>query len=568
MLTGIIFVTSLARGAESVLKLVPESAYGFAVLNKPAEVDKKLVDLGRLMSLPIPNLLPLFKERSGAREAWDERQAVVFVVLPPAAPGGRPAPVLLLPVTDFNKFVQQLNPEPDAGELKQVKFFGEKTWVRNIGGRAALTGEPWRSALEKGWEPSAEVPASLAALEDWVAQNDVTAIIQSPGVKFIAAQVRQGIKQLQATLSKAGPEGQSAAAVFDIYGKLFQAAEKEVAVFGIGLHLSEQKVLRVTTCTEAVPGGEWARLLAQAKPARENLLAGLPAGAFVAAGGGCMSETMWDVLMQLSIDVITAMPRIYGIGEEQAKKLPAATFPAMKQIRSVSTVLGVVESGEPIFARMVSVMRVEDSRKYLVAYAESLRQYAALMKDSASPLMPAPEVEETKLGDLPALQLTMKMPQMPADRPIPNFDQMMEVMFGKGGRVTGWVAVADARTVVIGYNDKQQLLDTIQAIQQGRAGLGEDAGVAQTAALLPKGAMAVAYWSPQGTLDFVGRVLTAVVPPNARANLKLPQIEATPPVGFAVLTRSGELRTDLVVPAEVLKAVGRTVADLLRGRSP
>ena len=199
------------------------------------------------MSLPIPNLLAVFKERSGVREALDERGSVVFLVLPPAAPGDLPAPVLLLPVTDFNKFVQQLKPEPDAGEVKQVKFFGDTAWVRDIGGHAALTGRSFRGALEKGWKPSAEVPASLASLQDWVAKNDVTAIIQTPGIKFLAAQAQQGIKQLQATLSKAGPEAQPAAAVFDMYAKLFQAAEKEVAVFGLGLQLSEQQVLRVTT---------------------------------------------------------------------------------------------------------------------------------------------------------------------------------------------------------------------------------------------------------------------------------------------------------------------------------
>ena len=264
--------------------------------------------------------------------------------------------------------------------------------------------------------------------------------------------------------------------------------------------------------------------------------------------------------------MIKAMPQIYGLGVEQAQKLPETTFPAMKQIQSLAMVLGVVESGEPIFARMISVMRVEDSRKFLVAYKESMQQYAALMKDSASPLMAAPEVEQTTLGNLPALQLTMKMPQMPAGQQIPQYQQMMEVMFGKDGRVTAWVAVADAHTVVIGYTNQQRLLDTITAIQQGRAGLSEDAGVAQTAALLPKGALASGYWSPQGTLAFVSRVLTAVVPPEAQAHLKVPQIEATPPIGFAVLAHAGELRTDMVVPAEVLKVVGRAVADLLPKR--
>ena len=50
-----------APAAEEILKLVPDSALGFVVINRPAAVDAKLQALGRQMQLPVPSLLAMLK---------------------------------------------------------------------------------------------------------------------------------------------------------------------------------------------------------------------------------------------------------------------------------------------------------------------------------------------------------------------------------------------------------------------------------------------------------------------------------------------------------------------------
>ena len=67
-------------------------------------------------------------------------------------------------------------------------------------------------------------------------------------------------------------------------------------------------------------------------------------------------------MMDLSFGMIKNMHDMYGLSEEQAKmfsELGKEKFPA---VRGLSFVLGVGQSGEPIFSRMLGIMRVEQQR--------------------------------------------------------------------------------------------------------------------------------------------------------------------------------------------------------------
>ncbi len=75
--------------------------------------------------------------------------------------------------------------------------------------------------------------------------------------------------------------------------------------------------------------------------------------------------------------------------------------------------------------------------------------------------------------------------------------------------------------------------------------------------MLPAHPVGVAYWSPKGTVDFARRMIPLFVPePDA---VRLPDFPDTPPVGFALTTAENEARWHVVVPGEVLKAIGAYV---------
>ena len=149
-----------APAAEDILRLVPDSALGLVVVNRPAAADAKLQALGHRCSFPCrarglcSSCTPACR-RAGTRAGpWPCWSCL------PRAPAARPA-ILLAPVTDYRKFVAQLSAEDAAQPVTKVKLSHAPFWVRNIAGYAALADESHREALEKTLTLAPAVPAAL-----------------------------------------------------------------------------------------------------------------------------------------------------------------------------------------------------------------------------------------------------------------------------------------------------------------------------------------------------------------------------------------------------------------------
>jgi uncharacterized protein (TIGR03067 family) len=570
MVCVLLVAAPLASAAEDILKLVPESAWGFVVVNQPAAADAKLQALARQVQLPLPSPLTLLKQRFNVREGLDENGTMAMVVLPPEGDAPAPSPLLLIPVSDYGKFLQQLKPESTTQQVTKIEILHEPLWVRGIGGYAALSDISHREVLNS-LKPSKEVPAALAAWRQWLSASDVAGVILPAGIKQASVKVQEGVRKVKASLPQADKQAKAAAVAFDMYAKMFQAAEREVSACGFGLQLDQHNVLRVVGRMSLKPGGEWARLAAEAEPAKENLLQGLPGGPFVLAGGGVMSDAMREAMTKFSVDIIKGMREFYGLSEKQADKMSAISADAMKGSRAMSMVLGVGRSGEPVYSSAITMMRVDDSRAFMASYGRYLKRYSRLIENVQSPILQPIKIEKSTVGDTRGLQMTMKAPQLPSGQQTPHFVEMMETLFGPGGKIVGYVLPADEHRVLMGYVNKGRLQQAIAAIKLGAPGLADDAGVAKTAALLPPDACSIAYVSPRGTIDFVKRIWLKMAPPDARKmELPLPEFSQTPPLGFAVTKVANGLQTCLVVPAEVLQGVGPYIGKLqaMHGGAP
>lgn len=561
--TMLLWGVSPTPAAEEVLKLVPESASAVVLVNRPADTDVKIQQLGQAMQLPVPSLLGIVKQRLNLVEGFDESRAVGLVVLGPKDGGKMPAAMLLIPVSDYDKFLAPLKPEDAAAEVTKVKAFDTTLSVRHVGGYAVLTEMSHRELLA-GLRPSRKVPDSLASWEDWLAAGDVAGLLLRPGVEHLAAKVQEEISQIKAVLAAGGARAQPAAAGLDLYAQLFLAAEKEVSTVGLRLQLEENHVVRVAKRVAFVPGGDWARLAEEIQPPKAGLLEGLPAETFVLAGGGAVSDAMWQAMMESSVNLIKSLPELYGISEEQAGKLAGLSAEPMKGTRAIAMLLGAGSGDEPVYSCFVGTMQVDDSREFMAGYEKYVEQYSELVKDSRSPILQPLRVEKSEVDGTPALVLTMNAPQMPGGLPKPLSDRFMGALFGPGGKVVAYVAAVDKHHVAMGYVNQDRLIETIKAIKAGDAGLAGDADVKTTAALLPADAAAVAYLSPRGTIQFVRRIIPMMSPEEANIDQKMPDFPKTPPIGFAVRKDSGALEASMVVPGEFLLAIQPYIMKVVR----
>lgn len=553
-------IAAHACAEDDILKLVPEQALGFAIIHQAAAADAKLQQLGQQMNLPIPSLLAKLQGPGGIRKGLDKNRPIALLLLPPKDDKSPPAVIALVPVSDYAKFLEQFKSEDTEAGVSKIEIWGSPCIVRGIGGYAAITVLPFREALEKDLKLADAVPAVLVPWQSWLKKKDAAVVVLAPGIRSLSAKVQQGIAAIKPILAQAGGQAKQAAAALDMYVTLFQAAEKQVAAFGLGAELDAQGVVRISKRACLMPGGDWAAFVAGAKPSKQNVLAGLPEGPFVFAGGGPLSEATARKMMDFSFGMIKSMHDVYGLSEEQAKtisELSQVKFPA---VRGFSFVLGAGQSGEPIFARMLAIMRIDSRETFLANYEEFVAHYNRVVEKISSPVFQPIQLEKTEFDGTPALKVTMSVPQMP-NMP-PESVKMMERIYGPGGKIVAWVVPCNDRSVVLSYMGQEPLRRMIAAIQEGKAGLAGDAGVAKVTALLPPGATWSGYCSPKGLFDFLSRTIAAAAP-HARG-VKIPEFAPTPPLAIALIPGHDEVEIQLIVPAEVVKAVGGLINRYLR----
>jgi hypothetical protein len=558
---------SPASAADDILKIVPDSASGFLAINQPGGLDAKLQALAGEMKVPLPPPLMMLKMQTGIKEGLDETGTIAVVVLPPESEGALPIPIVLVPVTDFAKFIAPFEPKPgDDKTVVAVSIFNVPCWARSIGGYAALTDSTHQEVLTKTLKVSAEVPAALAPWRPWLADRDVAVVVLPLGIKRLVIKAEEALERVKTPMAQLGDKAKAAAAMFDVYDKIIQAAAKEVSAHGIGLQIDKQNTLHITSRTSLVAGGKCAELLAKVEPAKEPPLCGFPDRPYAVTGGGVVSKTMWDSLLKLSAEFMKTVPKAAGLSDEQIKKLPEFSFQSMRTVQSVSTMLGVGKSGESIYANIISVMRVEDAKTFMAACEKDMKQYNEFVKAANLPMVQPIETEASDVSGLHSLQFTITAPKFPEGQQPPSDPRFLKYVFGAEGKVVGWIVPVDDRTVVKGYLNKDLLQQTIETIKQGKPGLASNAEIAKTAALLPPDGLTVVYVSPQGAIEFVKQIMTALVPMAGNQN-ELPEFPLTPPLGFAVTTAPNEVQTSLVVPFEVLRAITPYVTQVQAARS-
>ncbi len=484
--TAMAGIAGQARAEENILKLVPEQALGFVVVNRPVAADAKLQELGQQMKLPIPSLLARLQGPDGIGKGLDKNRPIALLVLPPKDATSLPSMIALLPVSDYAKFLEQFKSEDTQAGVTTIQVWGTPSVVRNVGGYAAIAMLPFREALEKDLKLADEIPATLAPWRTWLAKKDAAVVVLAPGIRLLSAKVQQGIAAAKPLLAQAGGQAKQAAAALDMYVMLFQAVEKEVASVGYGAERDAQGVLRLSERARLVPGGDWAGVFAGMKPAKHNVLAGLPDGPFVFAVGGPLSEAAMGKLMDFSFGLIKNMRGLYGLSEEQAEAFSALGKEKFPAVRGLSFVLGAGQSDEPIFARMLGIMRVKNSETYLADYEKFLARYNRIAEKIESPMFKPIQVAKTEFDGTPALKVTMHVPQMP-NMPAQSV-KIIENMYGPGGKITAWLVPCNEHAVVFSYMSQGPLRQAVAAIKEGKPDLAADAEVAKVVALLPPGA--------------------------------------------------------------------------------
>ena len=572
-----------AQAEADILEVIPDSALGFVLINNITEFDGKIVQLAGQIGAPPMSPLAMFKMSTGMTAGLNEKAPMAVVAMPSEADAPFPTPMFIGRVDDIDELRKQIaamdvrkagGAEPDA---EQRTLVGEKD------GHALLALPGQDKLLKQVLESKKSIAAEVAGWKKPLGKSDVAAVVMPAGVKVFSNTILAELRKAKEMFKQLdGGNMEQAIAGFEMYEMFVEAAAKETDKVALLGKIDEKGNVFLTKRVSFVPGpgGEAAAAFAEVKPVEADLLAGLPDGPYVAAGGGVFPEKLTEMMLRMSVGVIKAMPELYGIAPEKADKLIALSAESVKGMQGMSMLMGVGKGDDPLYGNMVGFVKVDNSAEFMKHYGKYIDGYNELVGDESA-FLTRSEVKNVTIGGKPGLHLSMKIPTTPAAAEVPNYDKLMEAMFGPGEKINVYMATVDETTIAWGYTDKKKLLATLKALETPKKSLSKNKQLAKTKKLLPDGSQWVGYVSPQGSVTFANRMMGVMLKAmkaggdvdktGAGGNTldlgpglspSIPQFPKTPPVGFAVKVVDGQLEATLVVPGEVIKAIGEYSAEL------
>ncbi len=547
--------------ADDLLDVVPSEALGFLAVNDLAGTDAKIRSTLEAVQVSGYSLLERFRDESGIEGGLDDTRDLAFVAMPPAAGDPEPVVLLLLPVSDFAELLEPFDCDDPSAEIAEVESSKGVALVANLGAYAVAGETRHRQAIRKVLDAKKHAARDLAALRPWIAEQQIAGVATVHGVRYGCKSGRAGLDAARMGMAPSGGDDNPAVAGLQVYDYLFDVAEEDVAAAAVGARVDDDGNVRLTQriCFRAAGGGPGDASSSQ----RKELLAGIPAGPFVVALGGALDEGLSEAMMDFSVGMMKAAPDLYGLDEEQAEKMRAISRESLAGIRGMSFVLGVGEPGEPVYSNMTFSMRFDDARAYLKTYRRQVEAMNEVVRESDSPVLREMEITEIDVDGTPGLKLVMDLPGLAGLGDGEHVSGLMEGLFGPGKKIRVFMAAADEHTVVAAYSSRRSLRRCLKAVEDPDAALSAEEGVAATAALLPSDAMAVGYWSPEGTIDFVRQAIGLFAPAGG-LDVEVPPFPQCPPIGVSGTVSEEEIRTHLVVPSEALAAIGKYVGEIRR----
>ena len=548
-----------ALAAENVLTLLPAKSLGFVVVNRMSEVNEKLRNYAQELELPLPDLLELAKTSAGIQQGLDVEGTILLAAVTSVDGSEKiqDSEVLVaLPVRDYAQFIGQFHGDT-ASVISEVEVAGMPALVAEKSSYALLvpSDSEHRTLLQECLDRDPEMPSAVAALQEWIAENDTAVVVLSPGIQLLTEQGILALEQVKEHFSgneELGGQAAQLAAAFDLYTQMLQGVKDKVRVAADGLLIDDVGNIRLGSRIRFTENGLATSSSDTTHRSTDDLLAGLPGGAFVGAVGASLSPECGELLAKWSVDMMKHNPALYGIelSDEAADKYLELALASMKGFRGFSMVFSASEAGAAIFDGMLAIFSTDDASDYLANYEEAMEQFQELIKDSDSAMPFAMEITTAEIAGAKGLKVSMDMGAMlAAQEGQPEAAEMMKKMFGPHGKLTTHVLAVEKSKVLFSYGSEQAIAGQIAALQSGEPDLAKEASIKKAVALLPKGADMVAFLSPRGAVAW----FSSLLPPEALGNFA--EFPETPAIGFSAKMDARGLQAEWVVPAEFPQAV-------------
>lgn len=560
------FAPLAALRAESVVDNLPDDSLGFVVIRDLAGFNAKVEKLTKIFRdvapMPIPAPLSLAKAATGLGDGLNEQGDAMLALLMGDDGPAALMPLLLAPVSDYAAFAESVKGDA-AGDICRVTIAGEEVLVAKRGDFAVFMNVENRDRLESFVAAEPKTPASLAPLADWLATNNLAAVLTPVGREALTALGKASIKAQQSQLNEEFGDPELAEALKQMQQSLTMAEAMlgfvgaEVDAAGIGLSIDDATNVKISKRVLLAKEGELAKVKSIA-PIEPAPLVGYPAGSFVLAAGGPFPPEWGEAMSRTSRKWMERFPEVYGLNdldETQWKELEDLWGKSMKGARSISMVLETGDEDDPLYSNLFSVFKIDDAKGYLKNNREALKVWNEIMAGANPNFNMQYEASDVQIGGHDGLLLVLDLAKAAGPNEAAMLTPMMETMFGEGGKMRMYMIATDAETVVIGVGSEEGVAKAIERHKAAKNDFLDAATVQTTTKLLNPKAPWQGYLSPPGCVKWFSRMISKMMAQFGGGGPTIPEYPDTPPIGFSMNIAKGQLEAEMVVPVEALEGL-------------
>jgi hypothetical protein len=563
----IVLATSIASA--QVLKQIPSNALVMLKVSDLEATSKKISDLGT--SLGIAQMVPQMADplgslmkQLGVTDGVNRDGDMAFVYVDPATlntPSDKSV-LLLLPVSDYQKFVANFADAKPDGDLTQVHFNGERdlTYLAHWGDYVAAS--PTREIVAKAPTDMIQVDG-LAAKEldgkDFVLFANLKtlrpkmlthiATLRQMAPEEIDKAVAPGATRFQGIdAQKFAPLAKVAATQLLNIAQDF-AEGADAASFS--LNLSPDGIATTLMCQFA-PGSNLANRVTTIKNTDESLLSGLADGKYLLYGGsnpGDLSKPLADFLAPIQKAITDLGPDYASLNTwlGDLQKMVAASKGG-----SGGMLVPTAQPGQGSLVQVVAIRRgdakaiMETTRDMADAQQAAIKALGIHIAGSGQTYVPAAKtVDGVTFDELKSdINMNGKTPQEM------QVAQIMTMVYGPLGP-SAFIGVVNDQTflTVMGLDDAA-ISTAIAAAKAGDDPLAKTSAVKSVAAQLPAQRFAVLYvpldlWATTGFgyAKMFGIDMGVTMPENL------------PPMGTTLSTDGAAIRADTYLPSQLTQAL-------------
>ena len=546
---------STSLPAVEILSFLPGDTLGFALVRNVQSTNDKVMRFVSVFREGLPAPLEMAKAMTGLSAGLNLEGDLLFALLPTGDKAALPAPMFLLPVSDYTVFAAAMKADA-TGEICRITMANEDVLIAKRGPYALVMNLEHRDLMQQVLAQNEEIPSTVSEHQDWLAANDISLLVTSAGIAYEAEANK--LRQENPEATTGGEESVVVKNMLDVGDELpfSEFFTEQIKTAGLGLTIDDAINARLRWQVH------FQAPLSDAKLAdvdeRKKPLTGYAVKPYVLAGGGPLPLGTSTWLPEL----FTALSREFadqdGRGdftEKDWSEVRESCELATAGLRSISYLVTPGREGEPLLSILSARLTVDDSANYVASLQKLFELANRLSERSNSDIKLLYKVAPATIAGVKGIEVSCDLDKATGDEDRHIWQAILTSVFGIDHVLSMYFCATDEHQVFFGMESSEKLAEFIENFRKGETGLVHDAQVQKTLKLANTDAARISLLNPEGLVELVKTAMKSMMVLGVFP--EVPDYPAAPPLALTMNGSDTSWDGEVVLPVAAARAMAQ-----------